>query len=188
LDGARWQSLLTRSARSFEPALRPMQRSSQRQPAGGASLFESIEGRASARATKQHGKPATWRASVALTVLVALAVALALTGRAALDRTSTTSSPLPGFWSAGTEGCSPVPTRSCRSRPKPDPALADAIKRLRAEKGMTQEDLAHAAELTTAALARTERAEANPTWATVRRIARGLGVTMSELGAAADSG
>jgi transcriptional regulator with XRE-family HTH domain len=46
---------------------------------------------------------------------------------------------------------------------------------------MTQEDLAHYAGLTTAALARIELAKANPTWATVRRVAAALDVSLVEL-------
>jgi transcriptional regulator with XRE-family HTH domain len=68
----------------------------------------------------------------------------------------------------------------------PDVALAQALLRLRQERGQTQEDLAHAAHLTVTAFARIERGQANPTWTTVRRIADALNVTLSELGRAVD--
>lgn len=68
----------------------------------------------------------------------------------------------------------------------PDPALAAALRELRGARGLTQEELAHAAGLTVTALARIERAKANPTWATVRRIAAALDVTLADLGAAVE--
>jgi len=63
-----------------------------------------------------------------------------------------------------------------------DVALAATVRRLRTERGETQEDLAHRAGLTVAAYARIERGHANPTWTTVRRIADALGVTLARLG------
>lgn len=63
-----------------------------------------------------------------------------------------------------------------------DPALASTLRRLRKERGETQEDLAHRAELTVAAFARIERGHANPTWTTVRRIADALEITLAALG------
>ena len=68
----------------------------------------------------------------------------------------------------------------------PDPALAAALRKLRGERDLTQEELAHAAGLTVTALARIERAKANPTWTTVRRLATALHVTLAELGAAVE--
>ena len=64
----------------------------------------------------------------------------------------------------------------------PDAALARTLLLLRKQRGQTQEDLAHAAGLTVTAYARIERGTANATWATVRRIARALEVTLGELG------
>jgi transcriptional regulator with XRE-family HTH domain len=63
-----------------------------------------------------------------------------------------------------------------------DAALAATVRRLRTERGETQEDLAHRAGLTVAAFARIERGHANPTWTTVRRIADALEVTLARLG------
>jgi transcriptional regulator with XRE-family HTH domain len=63
-----------------------------------------------------------------------------------------------------------------------DAALAATVRRLRTERGETQEDLAHRAGLTVAAFARIERGHANPTWTTVRRIADALEITLATLG------
>ena len=67
-----------------------------------------------------------------------------------------------------------------------DPALAATLRRMRVERGYTQEDLAHRAELTVAAFARIERGHANPTWTTVRRIAVALEVSLSALAEAVE--
>jgi transcriptional regulator with XRE-family HTH domain len=67
-----------------------------------------------------------------------------------------------------------------------DHALASTLSRLRKERGLTQEGLAHEADITVAALARIERGQANPTWSTVRKIASAVGVGMEELGAAVE--
>lgn len=73
------------------------------------------------------------------------------------------------------------------SAPTPtDPALAATLRRLRIERGDTQEDLAHRAGLTVAAFARIERGNANPTWTTVRRIAAALGVSLATLAEAVE--
>ena len=68
----------------------------------------------------------------------------------------------------------------------PDPALAQAVKALRLERDMTQEDVSHAAGMTIGAFGRLERAEVAPAWPTVRAVARALGVSMQELGKAVD--
>jgi transcriptional regulator with XRE-family HTH domain len=62
-----------------------------------------------------------------------------------------------------------------------DPALAATLRRMRIERGDTQEDLAHRAGLTVAAFARIERGHANPTWTTVRRIAVALEISLAAL-------
>jgi transcriptional regulator with XRE-family HTH domain len=69
---------------------------------------------------------------------------------------------------------------------EPQPSLAQAIRQLRQERKLTQEDLAHASDLTVTALVRIEGAKANPTWTTVRRIAGGLGVSVGEIADLAD--
>lgn len=68
----------------------------------------------------------------------------------------------------------------------PDPDLAAALRRLRIESGATQEALAHSSGLTTGTLARIELGQASPAWATVRRIADALGVSLVELAAAVE--
>jgi len=69
---------------------------------------------------------------------------------------------------------------------QPDSALAAALRRMRLERGDTQEDLAHRAGLTVAAFARIERGHANPTWTTVRRIAAALEISLAALGEAVE--
>jgi len=71
-------------------------------------------------------------------------------------------------------------------RPTADRALAAVLRRLRTERGLSQEGLAHASGLTTAAYSRIEGALSSPGWSTVRRIAEALHVSMAELGAAVD--
>lgn len=68
-----------------------------------------------------------------------------------------------------------------------DIALASTLRRLRTQRGDTQEDLAHRAGLTVAAFARIERGHANPTWTTVRRIAEALDVSLGSLGEAVEA-
>lgn len=67
-----------------------------------------------------------------------------------------------------------------------DQALAATVRRMRVERGDTQEDLAHRAGLTVAAFARIERGHANPTWTTVRRIAAALDIDLTTLAEAVE--
>jgi transcriptional regulator with XRE-family HTH domain len=64
---------------------------------------------------------------------------------------------------------------------RPQPALGRAIRRLREEKGLTQEAVAHDAGITTATLGVIERGLSNPTWATVKATAKALGISMIEI-------
>ncbi len=64
--------------------------------------------------------------------------------------------------------------------------LARAVRQLREQRGRTQEHLAYEAGVTATSLARLESGRVNPSWATVRGIARALDVPMSELAALAD--
>jgi transcriptional regulator with XRE-family HTH domain len=73
-----------------------------------------------------------------------------------------------------------------RRSDQPQPALGQAIRQLREKRGTTQEDLAHAADITTGTLSLIERGHANPTWGTVKRIAAALDSSMGELGSLAD--
>jgi transcriptional regulator with XRE-family HTH domain len=71
--------------------------------------------------------------------------------------------------------------------PKPDPALAKALRRLREDSGLTREALAYHAGITTASLARIELAQATPGWDTIRRIANALELSLSRLAAAVEA-
>lgn len=64
---------------------------------------------------------------------------------------------------------------------QPQPALGESIRRLREKGQISQEDLAHAAGITTGTLSRLERGLSNPTWSTVNNIATALDVSMVEL-------
>lgn len=69
----------------------------------------------------------------------------------------------------------------------PSRALAMVIRQLREDRGVTQEDLAHEAGITTGTLSKIERGLANPSWTTVERIARALGTSVARLAASAES-
>jgi transcriptional regulator with XRE-family HTH domain len=66
------------------------------------------------------------------------------------------------------------------------PALARTIRRLRVKAETTQEDLAHEAGITTGTLSKIERADSNPSWTTVERIASALEVSLVELAEAVE--
>lgn len=68
----------------------------------------------------------------------------------------------------------------------PQRALGDAIRQLRNERGISQEDLAHDSDITTGTLSVIERGRSNPTWTTVRSLARALDVSLAELVALAE--
>jgi transcriptional regulator with XRE-family HTH domain len=70
----------------------------------------------------------------------------------------------------------------------PDPKLAAAIRALRDAQGITQEDIAYAAGMTTSSYSRLERGLTNPAWTTLQRVAGALGITIAELAAAAERG
>lgn len=65
----------------------------------------------------------------------------------------------------------------------PQPALGEAIRQLRTRLGLSQEDLAHRAGVTTGTLSVIERGRSNPAWGTVKGIASALDVTIAELAA-----
>ncbi len=68
-----------------------------------------------------------------------------------------------------------------------DLTLAHVLRGLRGERGLTQEASAHAAGITTQTYARIELGQSEPSWGTVRAIAKALDVSMGELGAAIDA-
>ena len=66
-------------------------------------------------------------------------------------------------------------------RTEPQPELGQAIKQLRKERGLSQEELGHAAEIHPTWISHIESGRNNPAWGSVRRIAAALDVTVSEL-------
>jgi transcriptional regulator with XRE-family HTH domain len=74
-----------------------------------------------------------------------------------------------------------------RASPGADKALARALRRLREERGLSQEDLALRSSLSPGSLARIELAQSSPAWATVREIGRALDVSIVELANAVDA-
>lgn len=64
---------------------------------------------------------------------------------------------------------------------EPQPALGAAVKQLREKSGTTQEGLAYEAGITTGTLSQLERGISNPSWGTLKAIARALEVSMVEL-------
>lgn len=75
-----------------------------------------------------------------------------------------------------------VASAAVTPRQKADPQLAAVLTRLRDERGLTQEGLAHRAGLTTSGYVRIEACASAPGWSTVRRVAEALDVTLAELG------
>lgn len=71
--------------------------------------------------------------------------------------------------------------------PSTDAALAAVLRRLRIERDLSQETVAHQAGVSYTTLAKIELAQSNPGWATVRAIADALGVTLVELAAAVEA-
>lgn len=65
--------------------------------------------------------------------------------------------------------------------------LAVVLRRLRVERGISQETLAHDAGLTSGSYARIELGQAATGWSTVRSIAAALGVTLADLAAAVEA-
>jgi transcriptional regulator with XRE-family HTH domain len=62
-----------------------------------------------------------------------------------------------------------------------DQILGPALRLRRQARGATQEDIAHAADITVGTLGQIERGRVNPNWMTVKRIAKALDLTLSEL-------
>jgi len=67
------------------------------------------------------------------------------------------------------------------SRAEPDRALAAVLRRLREDRDLSQETLAFHAGITSGSLARIELGQSSPAWATVRDVARALGVSIVDL-------
>jgi transcriptional regulator with XRE-family HTH domain len=71
--------------------------------------------------------------------------------------------------------------------PAPDPVLAAVLKRLREDRGLTQESLAFKSGVSISSLGRIEMGRTSAAWTTVVQLADALGVSMGELGAAVDA-
>ncbi|MEO6175661.1 MAG: helix-turn-helix transcriptional regulator [Flavobacterium circumlabens] len=59
--------------------------------------------------------------------------------------------------------------------------LANRLKEVRSEKGLTQEELSHRSELTLSQIARIETVKINPTVSTILKLARALEISPKEL-------
>jgi transcriptional regulator with XRE-family HTH domain len=66
-------------------------------------------------------------------------------------------------------------------RVEPQAALGRAIRRLRRERDLSQEELGHLAEIHPTWISHIESGRTNPAWGTVRRIAAVFDVRLSEL-------
>jgi transcriptional regulator with XRE-family HTH domain len=71
---------------------------------------------------------------------------------------------------------------------KPEPVLAATVRRLREDRGVTREALAHEAGFTVGSLARIELAQSSPSWDSFVRIAGALDRSISRLAAATELG
>lgn len=72
-------------------------------------------------------------------------------------------------------------------RSEPQPALGQAIRRLRKERRLSQEELGHQAEIHPTWISHIESGRTNPAWGTVRRIAKVFEVRLSEIVLLAES-
>jgi transcriptional regulator with XRE-family HTH domain len=68
----------------------------------------------------------------------------------------------------------------------PQPALGRAVRQLRTERGLTQEQLGHASDLHPTWISQLESGNKNPSWASASRLAGALGVRLSQLAALAE--
>ena len=66
-------------------------------------------------------------------------------------------------------------------RNEPQPGLGKAIKELRHEKGLSQEELGLRAEIHPTWISHIESGRNNPAWGSVRRIAAALEIPLSDL-------
>jgi transcriptional regulator with XRE-family HTH domain len=71
-------------------------------------------------------------------------------------------------------------------RTEPQPGLGKAIKQLRTERGLSQEEVGLRAEIHPTWISHIESGRNNPAWGSVRRIAAALDVKLSDLAALAE--
>lgn len=62
-----------------------------------------------------------------------------------------------------------------------DPALGAVLRQLREERGLSQEVVAFHAGVTTGTLARLELGQSDPSWSTIRAVAKALDVSLRDL-------
>ena len=72
-------------------------------------------------------------------------------------------------------------------RLEPQEALGQAIRELRGERGLTQRQLADAADVNETWISHIEAGRTNPAWGTVARIATALNTSVSQLAKRAES-
>lgn len=72
-------------------------------------------------------------------------------------------------------------------RNEPQPALGQAIRRLRKQRDLSQEELGHLAEIHPTWISHIESGRTNPAWGTVRRIAAVFEIPLSEIVLLAES-
>jgi transcriptional regulator with XRE-family HTH domain len=71
-------------------------------------------------------------------------------------------------------------------RTEPQPGLGRAIRQLRTERGLSQEELGLRAEIHPTWVSHLESGRNNPAWGSVRRIAAALDVSLADLAALAE--
>lgn len=69
----------------------------------------------------------------------------------------------------------------------PQKALGLAVRSVREEQGLSQEDLAQRAGLPSSLLAHLESGDHDPTWGDMRRLAEGLEISLEELSELAEA-
>ena len=72
-------------------------------------------------------------------------------------------------------------------RTEPQVGLGAALRELRLERGLSQEEVAHRASLHPTWVSHLESGRENPAWGTVRRLAMALEVSLAALAARAES-
>lgn len=74
-----------------------------------------------------------------------------------------------------------------RVSPQPQVALGQAIRAIRTERGYSQERIALDADMEPSWMSHIEAGRRNPSWGTVQRIAKALGVRVSDLAVRAEA-
>jgi XRE family transcriptional regulator, regulator of sulfur utilization len=70
--------------------------------------------------------------------------------------------------------------------PEPQPGLGKALRQLRTERRITQEELAHLSDLHPTWISHLESGRINPRWGVMRRVAYALDVSLKDLAALAE--